>query len=317
VSRATPNVESDVFIVGPVRSGTSWLQTMLAEHPTLASPPESHLFANYLGPLEDSWRNDRSRVAAALAEPGALVGHGLATVMSDDEFTEQLRSFYDSVRKLVLAAKPGASRLLEKTPDHARWIDTIFRVAPDASIVFIVRDPRDTVRSLLGARGERWGYWVPQSLKDATTLWLTNVRPYFRVKRDPRVVLIRYEDLRADVAEFERVAKFLGLEQPARWLTTSIDAAPSARTSTVVRGDAARHDLNPYDAASFSYHDRTASRHLTDYEAAYVVMRCRDEMKALGYSTELDTIPARMRVERGARAIRVKSALLWRQFRHG
>ena len=42
----------DIFIVGPVRSGTSWLQTMLAEHPDIASPPETHFFTNYLAPLE-------------------------------------------------------------------------------------------------------------------------------------------------------------------------------------------------------------------------------------------------------------------------
>ena len=39
-----------IFIVGPVRSGTSWLQTMLAEHPDIASPPETHVFTNYLAP---------------------------------------------------------------------------------------------------------------------------------------------------------------------------------------------------------------------------------------------------------------------------
>jgi hypothetical protein len=44
----------------------------------------------------------------------------------------------------------------------------ILRVVPDAAIVFLVRDPRDTVRSLLEAGGESWGCWTPKSVEDAS-----------------------------------------------------------------------------------------------------------------------------------------------------
>jgi hypothetical protein len=294
----------DAFIVGPVRSGTSWLHTMLSEHPDIASPPETHLFANYLGPLADVWSADQDRLRRALDTRGSQVALGLAPIVTDGEFTEMLRSWYTSIRTQVLAAKPGATRLLEKTPDHSLWLDTIFRVVPDAAIVFVVRDPRATVRSVLSARTEPWGDWAPDSLADATTLWLRNVRPYFSRKRDKRIMLVRYEDLRSDAAEFERVAKFLDLEPSATWRTTPDDAAPAERASLVVRGDAASHGLQPYDTDGFSYHNGRERRTLTRYETAYIVSRCRAEMKALGYSIDVAPAPLRLRVEHAARAAR-------------
>lgn len=303
----TPNGATDIFIVGPVRSGTSWLQTMLAEHPDIASPPETHFFTNYLAPLVQSWENDRARVEAAIGEQGAHVGHGLATVVTDAEFLALLRSFYGSVRELVLSAKPGARRFLEKTPDHALCLDAIQQIVPDAKILYLVRDPRDTVRSLFEAGGESWGDWAPTSLQDATRLWLRSVRPWFPRKRDPRILLVRYEDLTSDAAELERIASFLGLEPTADWMQTRVDAPPQARPSTVSRGAAAEGGLNPYDASGFSYHDRVRRRQLSRYETAYITTRCAAEMKVLGYEVDARSVPARLRAEDVVQMLRAKA----------
>jgi hypothetical protein len=305
-------VTGDVFVVGPVRSGTSWLQTMLAEHPDLASPPETHLFANYLGPLDEAWQQDRSLVAAALDAPDAQVVHGLSTVVDDTEFVALLRGFYDAVRDPVVAAKAGATRLLEKTPDHAVCLDTITRVVPDAAIVFMVRDPRATVRSVLQASTEPWGDWAPKTVHDAAGLWRRSVRPVFRYRKDPRVVVVRYEDLCSDPEELARVAKFVGLAHPSTWLRTTPDVSPDARSSTVVRGAANEQPFHPYGARGFSFHDRTTRRELTRYESAYVVTRCRDEMRALGYDVETGPLPARLRAEQFVGAVRYKSRQIWR-----
>jgi hypothetical protein len=288
----------DVFIVGPVRSGTSWLQTMLAEHPSLASPPETHLFARYLGPLVAAWRADKKR----LERGGTQVEFGLPTVMNEAEFLAHVESFYATTRQLVLAAKPGANRLLEKTPDHAHWLDTIWRVVPDASVIFMVRDPRATVRSVLTARNSEWGDWAPQSVADATSLWLASVRPLFSHKRDPRLTLVRYEDLVSDPAEFERVAKFVGLDAPDQWQQSDPGLAPSARTSIVRRGDT---QTSPYAANGFSFHDQRDLHQLSRYDDAYIVSRCRDEMKALAYNLDVNA-PLRFRGEHAIRAVRYK-----------
>jgi hypothetical protein len=288
----------DVFIVGPVRSGTSWLQTMLAEHPSLASPPETHLFARYLGPLDASWRADQDRLERGAGQ----VEFGLPTVMTEREFLDQVEAFYATTRALVLAAKPGATRLLEKTPDHAHWLDTMWRVAPDASVIFMVRDPRATVRSVLTARNAAWGDWAPHSVADATSLWLASVRAYFPHKRDARLTLVRYEDLVSDPAEFERVAKFVGLDAPERWQQSDPGVAPSARTSIVRRGGA---QTSPYAPNGFSFHDKRDVYQLSKYDEAYIVSRCRDEMEALGYDVDVER-SLRLSIEHAIRAVRYK-----------
>src|SRR4051794_20996297 len=107
----------DIFIVGPARSGTSWLQTMLAEHPDIGSPPETGLFIDFLGPVQRAWSGHQAQARSALAHEHLQNLQGLATVLTDAEVLEWMRQLYATVRGRVLDAKPGASRLLEKTPD--------------------------------------------------------------------------------------------------------------------------------------------------------------------------------------------------------
>jgi len=294
---------ADIFIVGPARSGTSWLQTMLAEHPAIASPPETELFSAYLVPMARSWQRHRGLVRAARREAGDQMAYGLATVLTDEEFVGLIRSFYASVRDTVLAAKPGATRFLEKTPDHALYLDTIKQVAPDAQFLFLVRDPRDTVRSLLEASREPWGHWAPKSVADATDLWLRNVRAALDESDDPRMLTVRYEDLRSGSGELERIAAFLHLGRPSEWMQTPVEASPGERVSMVVGGEATGLTSNPYEAAAFSFHDRRERRPLTAYEQAYVVSRCHKEMEALGYPTDSGPLSPRVRVEGAAHAL--------------
>ena len=47
--------QSLVLIVGAQRSGTTWVQRLLASHPAIVSGQESHLFSSYLGPMWQRW----------------------------------------------------------------------------------------------------------------------------------------------------------------------------------------------------------------------------------------------------------------------
>jgi hypothetical protein len=294
----------DIFIFGPARSGSSWLQTMLAEHPQVASPPETELFSAFLGPMAESWRRHRALVRRAMGEGDDQMAYGLATVLTKEEFYALERQAYETVRTAVLSAKPGATRFLDKTPDHARHLRTIARVVPDSQWLFLVRDPRDTVRSLLEASREPWGHWAPCTVREATGLWLKNVRPPLERRDDPRMLTVRYEDLRTGTAEVERISKFLDLGDPGEWLRTPVDASPGARASTVLRGEAAVQGVNPYAANAFSYHDRRHRRPLTEAERAYIVARCRDEMESLGYPVDGTRPPLRLRRERAMKSLR-------------
>jgi hypothetical protein len=301
-----PQVETDVFIVGPARAGTSWLQTTLAEHPTFGSPPETELFSSYIAPLYRAWQRHKDILSRSRRDGDAQMAYGLPTALEKSEFDAAVRAMYTSIRAAVLSGKPGATRLLEKTPDHVLFVRELRRVVPDAQLLFLVRDPRDTVRSLLEASLNRWGHWAPTNVDQATDLWLRNVRAGLRNMSDPSMLLVRYEDLAGDPEELERIAKFLGLDAPQRWLTTPLSASPGERATTIVRGEAAHAGINPYRATAFSFHDRAKRRPLTPAERAYVSWRCRPEMEQLGYDREPGHMSVRMQIRRAMASARAR-----------
>jgi Sulfotransferase family len=305
----------DIFIVGPARSGTSWLQTMLAEHPDVASPPETGLFVEFLAPMERAWQQHRAQLDAARAEGSRMNVQGLATVVTSSDMLAWYRTLYAVARERVLAGKPGATRLLEKTPDHALCLDLIWKVAPDARVVFLVRDPRATVRSMLHASAEPWGHWASTAVEGATGRWQRNVQNPLARREDPRMITVRYEDLRADERELARVTKFLELGNPSEWLATPTDASPRDRQSNiVVAGEAEADGLATYELEGFSFHDRKQQRELSRYELAYVENQCGAEMRALGYAADAVRPPVGFRVTRSVRIAALRARHYWRRF---
>jgi Sulfotransferase family len=166
---------NDVFIVGSPRSGTTWLQTLLADHPDLASPPELHVFPELLGPAAKMW-DDRARNNAMRRDAGIVDGvSGLENVLDRADFAAWMRDLYEMARSSVLALKPGATRLLEKTPGNARHLPLIWEVAPGARFVHVARDPRDVVASLLERSRRPFRDWAPSDVCSATGVWRDNV----------------------------------------------------------------------------------------------------------------------------------------------
>jgi hypothetical protein len=307
---------SDIFIVGPARSGTSWLQTMLAEHPDVASPPETGLFVEFVAPAERAWQRHRAQLAAARADAARMNVQGLATVLTSDDMLEWYRALYRMARARVLHGRAGSTRLLEKTPDHAMNLELIWRVVPDARVVFLVRDPRATVRSMLQASNEPWGHWASTAVEGATGRWLQNVHAPLAHRDDARLITVRYEDLRKNPSELERISKFLELGDPSEWCRTPIDASPRQRQANiVVCGEAAREELATYALKGFSFHDRSATRELSRYEVAYVQARCEHEMQALGYELASSRPPVAFRLRRSVRYAGLRGRQLWRRYR--
>jgi hypothetical protein len=203
-----------IFVVGFPRSGTTLLQAIIGSHPRIASPPEMHFlrrvagFADHWGDLADDevlrrvidetlgWpavrRNevdfDLGRIFARAAPGPRTYGSVLHAVM---------REFADHY---------GKQRWCEKTP--LQGADLIWQHFPDAQIVHIVRDPRDTIASAT----DKLGIWKDPAT--AARRWLVFTVATMRCgnERGSRHYLrVRYEDLTADPpAVLAPIFSFLG-----------------------------------------------------------------------------------------------------------
>lgn len=220
-----------VFIVGSPRSGTTWLQRMLAEHPAVCTGQESHIFEWFIGPMLRKWHGKVARHDGY--DPSRRNGIGLGAYLTTDEFRDLLKPI---IRRVVEASGAGEGNLfLEKTPGHSRFIPEIVEMVPDARFIHVVRDPWDVVASLLRA-SRSWGSaWAPSSAKAAAQEWSRHVLAVQRAKEElgvERFFEVRYEDLhRAPANGLSRLVDFLGLE----WTPSAINRSVKINTAEQTR----------------------------------------------------------------------------------
>jgi hypothetical protein len=228
-----------VFVVGCGRSGTSWVQSIVAQHPAVVTTQESHAYEVVFGNV--ARRGHRSLVAWTkvlhrhdlAAREARWVGlhwwvtrdhlcRLIAAAMavegrpSDEVAEDVIEAIFDTY---FFANGGGPDRvLLEKTPGHLAFADRILRRYPEARVVEVLRDGRDVCVSMqMQALTLRW---PPRRREDQIRAWVRAVRQGMALRADPafagRVHLVRYEDLKADpAAEIARLYAFLGFPTDA------------------------------------------------------------------------------------------------------
>ncbi len=128
-----------VFIVSSPRSGSSLLFLTLAEAPdTFTIGGESHALIESLPGLHPAQRGWTSNALAAADATPAL--------------REDLPSrFYATLRDRDERAPAGRVRMIEKTPKNSLRVPFLDAVFPDAIFVYLYRDPRETLASMIEA----------------------------------------------------------------------------------------------------------------------------------------------------------------------
>ncbi len=227
------------FITGYARSGTTMLATMLSRHPKICTMGETHFFiTTNLFPMRrkpQSWWNqflDNDRRFGILEH--RLVDNG------DDNIKLSRKEYFDLYSESY-CQKKAAEWYIDKSPSHLDVIPSIHEQYPDAPIINLVRDVRDTTASMLKAP---WAHNSPlkhiiewkasqkrvQKFSDTYGIPILNVR-YEDLLADPEVVLTRilkyidesleYSDALLDdstatdaIPEFEREWKEKAAEKP-------------------------------------------------------------------------------------------------------
>ncbi|MEY2417627.1 MAG: hypothetical protein QOG90_307, partial [Actinomycetota bacterium] len=182
----SPLFERVGFVVGAPRSGTTWLQQLLFTHPLISTAGESHLFCEVLGPVFENFRLPRA------------IAH-LGTWVSEGELLSISRAFADSVfLKQLQGARPEATFVLEKTPNHRMQSELQAKLYPDGRYVHIIRDGRDATasqrRNWAGARATK-EFNDPGEMAAAWAAEIRDIRTHFG---SLAYIELRYEDVVSD-----------------------------------------------------------------------------------------------------------------------
>ena len=141
------------FIVGCPRSGTTLLQLLVATHPNIAIPPESHIFDRFskyfdnYGELEEY--PNLKLLVKDLLEDYHIRDWELGVTVGDFCAQLQEKSIKGVISLLMgmYTRKEGKVRWGDKTPQHTLYLNEIKNVFPEAKFIHLIRDGRDVAVS--------------------------------------------------------------------------------------------------------------------------------------------------------------------------
>ncbi|HUB25625.1 MAG TPA: sulfotransferase, partial [Tepidisphaeraceae bacterium] len=197
--------------VGHERSGTTLLAAIFDRHSRIAVPPETHFFTDLIPPnrahetgdpidmINHIWRGLRLRDLQL--DPRELLARLNAPATWASLFLESLQLY---------AERRGKQWIGEKTPNHWRHAADLLRLFPQSRLLWMVRDGRDTVASLMKMP------WRPHSNLAAHALsWRHAAERMQACQRQfpDRILQVRFEDLVTDQEAQVRLAcDFIGID---------------------------------------------------------------------------------------------------------
>ena len=192
-------IDKPIFIVGMPRSGTTLVSSILASADELVIAPEIH-YLNYWVPTYSflDLQRDRdyeffvrkfltSRRFSYLRIPIPESHSRLLAIRNRD-----FKAIFETVLERFRLDRRG-DRVGEKTPAQFAHVSTLLDWFPDARIVWVLRDPRAVVASLLRAP-----FGLPVTSLNARK-WRDSLEALNKlIDQEKRVLVVKYEDVVLD-----------------------------------------------------------------------------------------------------------------------
>ena len=197
--------QDPVFIVGHPRSGTSLLQSLIATQVTPVVFPETHFFSivrSLLKVEEDRILKDcLKEILSFLKEKLVLTTkfekYIVKSIQNDILSPKMLFEaiiFDQLVQKNNSGNDIKKIRWIEKTPDHAEFLDVIHRFYPSAKIIFVVRNPEKAIISR--RKHFTWNNEAEWPIEKHVDRWLQTINAIQKFKQQHRdkIMTVKFED---------------------------------------------------------------------------------------------------------------------------
>jgi Sulfotransferase family len=228
-----------VWIFGTPRSGSTWLLEMLAE---AGAPGVATIDETWAGELFNrafAWPNHGTLEIVSSAEIHANLAGWVLGPEREPLWRPLMRAFLleGFEHQLVHGQARTDWRnpyLVVKEPNTSEAADTLVKLLPSSRVVFLVRDGRDVVDSMLdyytsaswGSPQELgWGQLPAEErskvLVGTAAAWVYRMDAVQRACElvgPARMLTVRYEDLLTETPnELVRIARWLGVDASADW----------------------------------------------------------------------------------------------------
>ena len=197
IEAATLN-RSPFFVVGASRSGTTLLRLFLTSHSIVHIPRETWFLIDLMNRLprhrpldQDEVRRAKSLVLNHVRWPDWEIDDEALHQAFDAHPAPHLRHLVESLYALELR-RSGKAIWGDKTPGYLTQIEFLSKLFPDSRFIHLIRDARDTSRSLLNRK------WHGRHLFRAACYWARSVGAGIDQGRRltaQRYLEVHYEDL--------------------------------------------------------------------------------------------------------------------------
>jgi len=274
-------INSPIFIIGVGRSGTTLLQSMLNAHRQISFPPETHFFRCYISnsiitkrfankglkSLKSIIVNDKNLLKLNLD-----LKEIINNLVDRNSFT--LENFYKKL--LSEYAKVKAKKIIgDKDPKNIENLRDIERFFPEASILHIIRDPRDVVLSRMEAEWSKNRNFLLHILAYREQLNMGRMEGKKLFKN--RYYEVIYEDLiEKPEEELKKITKFLGIEYDNNMLNYS------QRAEEIIIGEESEWKANCFKPV-LSFNKNKWKSQLSKNKVCLIEKICREPFINLNY----------------------------------
>lgn len=220
------------FLVGCSRSGTTFLQSLLAAHPQISSFTESH-FYHFMAPLEYEPKRYALNLASKRLKPHIkqyfeqeIKRPELLTYFPNLPIMRwHSNAFIKAMKCLTL--EQGNHVFLEKTPDHIYYISYIVKYVQNAKFIHIIRNGSEVIASLYEATHQYPQPWGgARSLDLCIENWLKAIEITQQYMNYPNHIIVGYQNLvNNPESTLEKLCEFMELNFDKKMLTNYTKAS--------------------------------------------------------------------------------------------